>query len=233
MTKVGWLPYKKSYTDPEYIIEPLELLINEPEKLTTFYKDSNSLFTKCPANSTFLKNLFVVKSPFDLEIKYYRNEKRIWVSQKQNFVDHMVDPRFHNNNYTETDYALCSVLVSYMFVADDPVWVEVYPPFLHGEVKNTRLINGTFDIYNWQRPVDFTFEILNDKKPIKIKEGQPLYYVKFVSPKLNDDFELKRLEWTEELDHAHRRCQPQNFLVNMAWRLMKLGNKIRPKKFIK
>ncbi len=37
------------------------------------------------------------------------------------------------------------------------------------EVKNTKFISGTFDIHSWQRPVDFTFEILNDKKPIKIK----------------------------------------------------------------
>ena len=111
-----------------------------------------------------------------------REEKRIWVSQKQGFVNHMVDPRF--GQYTDTDKALCSVLVSYMFVADEPVWLEVYPPFLHGEVKNTRFISGTFDIHSWQRPVDFTFEILNDKKSIKIKENQPLYYVRFVSKKL-------------------------------------------------
>jgi len=232
MTKIGWLPFKKSYSVPDYFVEPLELIIKEPEKLNNFYKDTHSSFTKCPANATFLKNLFVVKSPFDLEIKYFRDEKRVWVSQKQNFVEHMIDPRFINN-YTEKDYALCSLLVSYMFVADEPVWIEVYPPFLHGEVKNTRLINGTFDIYNWQRPVDFSFEILNDKKPIKIKEGQPLYYIKFVSKKLNDDFELKRLKWTKDLIDAHKVCQPQNFFVNMAWKIMKLGNKIRPKKFLK
>jgi len=153
------------------------------------------------------------------------------VSQKQGFVEHMVLPRF--GEYGIKDKALCSLLVSYMFFADEPVWIEVYPPFLHGEVKNTRFINGTFDIYNWHRPVDFTFEILNDKKPIKIKEGQPLFYIKFISNKLNDDFELQRLEWNEELNKAHNRCRPQNYLVNMAWKIMKLGNKLRPKKFIK
>jgi hypothetical protein len=231
MTKIGWVPFKKSYSDKNYLIEPLELLIKEPEKLNNFYQKTKSLFTKCPANAAFLKNLFVVKSPFDLEIKYYREDRKVWVSQKQNFVDHMVHTRF--DHYTKTDYAMLSVLVSYIFVADEPVWIEVYPPFLHGEVKNTRLVSGTFDIHSWQRPIDFSFEILNDKKPIKIKEGQPLYYVKFVSKKLNDTFELKRLKWTKELNEAHLRCQPQNFILNMAWRLMRLGNKLRPKKFIK
>ena len=233
MTDIGWLPFKKSYSNSYHYIESIERIIKEPEKITNFYDKSKSLFTKCPASSNFLKNFFVVKSPFDVEIKYFREEKRIWVSQKQGFVDHMVDPRFNNEQYTDTDKALCSVLVSYMFVADEPVWLEVYPPFLHGEVKNTRFISGTFDIHSWQRPVDFTFEILNDKKSIKIKENQPLYYVRFVSKKPNDNFNLKRLKWTEELFKAHANSQPQNYFVNMAWKIMKLGNKIRPKKFIK
>ena len=231
MTKIGWVPFKKSYSNPHHLLDFLDLVIKEPKKLTGFYKNNTSSFTRCPANAAFLKNLFVVRSPFDLEIKYFRDQKKIWVSQKQLFVEHMVLPRF--NDYGGKDNALCSLLVSYMFFADEPVWVEVYPTFLHGEVKNTRLISGTFDIYNWHRPVDFSFEILNDVKPIKIKEGQPLFYVKFVSNKFNDDFELERLEWNDELNKAHNRCRPQNYLVNMAWKIMKLGNKIRPKKFLK
>ena len=186
MTKIGWVPFKKSYSNPHHLLDFLDLVIKEPKKLTGFYKNNTSSFTRCPAN-----------------------------------------------DYGGKDNALCSLLVSYMFFADEPVWVEVYPPFLHGEVKNTRLISGTFDIYNWHRPVDFSFEILNDVKPIKIKEGQPLFYVKFVSNKFNDDFELERLEWNDELNKAHNRCRPQNYLVNMAWKIMKLGNKIRPKKFLK
>jgi len=231
MTKIGWVPFTRSYSDRYHMLNFLDLIIEEPKKLTGFYKNSKSSFTKCPANAAFLKNIYVVRAPFDLEIKYFRDQRKIWISQKQLFVDHMLLPRF--GEYSEADKALCSLLVSYMFFADEPVWIEVYPPFLHGEVKNTRLINGTFDIYNWHRPVDFSFEILNDTKSIKIKEGQPLYYVKFVSNKLNDDFQLQRLEWNDELQKAHDRCRPQNYLVNMAWKIMKLGNKIRPKKFIK
>ena len=56
----------------------------------------------------------------------------------------MVHSRF--GQYTDTDKALCSVLVSYMFVADEPVWLEVYPPFLHGEVKNTKFISVTNEV---------------------------------------------------------------------------------------
>jgi len=230
MTEIGWTPFKKSY-HRDINMEFIDMTAKEPEKINNFYKGTTSLFTKCPANATFLKNLFLIRAPFDLEIKIKRKEKFIWVNQKQLFVENCIDPRF--NQYGENDKALCSVLFSYIFFADQPVWIEVYPPFLHGEVKNTRFINGTFDIYNWHRPVDFSFEILDDTKPIKIKENQPLYYVKFLSNKLNDDFELKRLEWTEELNIAHKRCMSNNFLVNFAWKLMKLGNKIRPKKFIK
>ena len=125
MTKIGWVPFKKSYSDKYHIIESLERMIKEPEKISGFYKKTNSLFKQCPSNFNFLKNFYVIKSPFDVEIKYFREEKRIWVSQKQGFVDHMVDPRF--GQYTDTDKALCSILVSYMFVADEPCLLYTSP----------------------------------------------------------------------------------------------------------
>jgi len=38
MTKIGWTPFKRSYSNPEHMMDWLDLVIQEPKKLTGFYK---------------------------------------------------------------------------------------------------------------------------------------------------------------------------------------------------
>ena len=35
------------------------------------------------------------------------------------------------------------------------------------------------------------------------------------------------------LNKVMRSCQPQNFIQGLGWKLMQIGNKIRPKKLVK
>ena len=84
MTKIGWVPFKKSYSDKYHLIESLERMIKEPEKILDFYKKTNSMFKQCPSNFNFLKNFYVIKSPFDVEIKYFREVGSARVEGKYN-----------------------------------------------------------------------------------------------------------------------------------------------------
>jgi len=231
MTTIGWTPYKYTPIEKNYELEFIHNVYFSPEKITDVYKNTKSRFKLCPANAQFIKNFWLIRSPFDLELNLNRKNNNCSINQNQRFFNTFVNVRW--NDFTETDLMLVSFNFQYMFIADEPVWIEVYPPFLHKEVENTRFINGTFDIYNWQRPVDFSFEVLDDTQPVKIKRGEPLFYVKFCSKKLNDDFILKQIEWTDELLKLNKRCQPQNWIEGLSWKLMKAGNKHRPKKLIK
>ena len=231
MTIVGWTPYKYTPVEKEYELEFTHNAYFQPEKIAEIYKDTKSRFKLCPANTQFLKNFWMIRSPFDVELNVNRKEKTCHINQNQRFFNTFINMRW--NEFEDTDLALCSFNFQYMFVADEPVWIEVYPAFLHGEPKNTRFINGTFDIYNWQRPVDFSFEMLDDTKPVIVKRGQPLFYVRFISKKLNDDFKLQEIEWTDELLKLYKRCSPQNWVEGLSWKLMKAGNRHRPKKLIK
>ena len=232
MITVGWCPYKRSpiYLD-KYEMEFVHNVYFEPEKLSELYSRSKSFFRECPAHTHFLKSFWVIKSPVDLELKLDRKNKDVRINQNQKFFDSFVNMRW--NEYTDDDLALCSLYFQYMFVADEQVWMEQYPAFLHGGVDNTRFINAGFNIYNWQRPIDFSFEIIDDKKPVIIKRGQPLFYVKFIGEKLNEDFKLKEIEWTDELYQMNKRCQPQNWIKRISWQLMNKGNRKRPKKLVK
>lgn len=228
MIDIGWTYVKNK---PE--LEVVENLFFTPQKLSEIYNGNYSTFRRCPANTSFLKSLWVIRSPADIRIKYNRDTHTYDISGvKQDFVDNFFDGRL-NDFDKEKGNPLISLMYSYLFVADEPVWIETYPAFLHGEVENTRFVNGGFNIYNWQRPVDFSFEVLDDKKPIIIKRGQPLFYVRFISNKLNDDFKLQEIEWTDELLKLYKRCSPQNWVEGLSWKLMKAGNRHRPKKLIK
>lgn len=232
MTKVGWTPYKNlDNLISKYDNEIVELLYFEPEKIDV-YKETQSTFKMCPAVNNHVNKFWVIKSPCDLTLNYDRNKKICNINQNQAFYNAFVHFRF--DEFKDTDYAVCSIMFMYMFVADEPVWMEVYPAFMHeNSVENIRVVPGGFDIYNWQRPIDFTFEILDDTKPVEIKRGQPLFYVKFNSKKINDDFKLQRIQWTEELAKLTKMCLVNSYVKGISWYLHKIGNKLRPKKLVK
>ena len=223
--KIGWTPYKRL---PD--MESMDLIYFEPEKLD-YYKDTTSYFMKCPAVSNFHKKFFVIRSPFDLELNYDRKGGEVKISEDQKFYDRFVSWR--RTEYGEQERPLFSFLFQYMFVADEPVWIETYPAFLHGQPKNTQYIPGSFDIYNWFRPIDFSFQMLDDTKPVKIKRGQPLFYIKFNSKKLNENFMMKRIEWTKDLLKQSRITSVQEWVRGLSWNLMLKGNPFRPKKMVK
>ena len=228
MIDIGWTYVKNK---PE--LEVVENLFFKPQKVSEIYDDNYSMFRRCPANTSFLKSLWVIRSPADIRIKYNRDTHTYDISGvKQDFVDNFFDGRL-NDFDKEKGNPLISLMYSYLFVADEPVWIETYPAFLHGEVENTRFVNGGFNIYNWQRPVDFSFEIRDTKDPVVIKREQPLFYVKFIGNNFDENFNLKRIEWDSDLNKVMRSCQPQNFIQGLGWKLMQIGNKIRPKKLVK
>ena len=228
MIDIGWTYVKDK---PEF--EAIENVFFEPQKLSEIYNGNTSMFRRCPANTSFLKSLWVIKSPVDITIKYSRDRHEYdIIGVTPNFVNTFFDGRLEDFD-REKGNPLISLMYSYLFVADEPVWIETYPAFLHGEVENTRFVNGGFNIYNWQRPVDFSFEMRDSNKPIVIKREQPLFYVKFIGNKFDENFNLKRIQWDSDLNKIMRSCQPQNFIQGLGWKLMQLGNKIRPKKLVK
>ena len=230
MIEIGWTSYKYSPVENPYEMEWIDNVYFEPERLSKFYEDSNNYFKRCPANAQFLKNFFIIRAPFDLTYKLIREENKYTTNQNMRFNRTFIVNRM--DEFTDKDLVSLTFSFQYLFVADEPVIMEVYPPFLHGEIKNTRLINGSINIFKWQRPIDFSFEMLNDKETIEIKRGQPMMYVKFIGENLDEDFKLKKIEWTEELMRVSKRTQILKWVENLSAKILKKGNN-RPKKLVK
>jgi hypothetical protein len=76
------------------------------------------------------------------------------------------------------------MLTSYIFVSDDPVFVNQYPPFLHYSAAGRPgvQINGRFPIDIWPRSLQWAFEWHDLSKDLILKRGEPLFYVHFEGP---------------------------------------------------
>jgi hypothetical protein len=89
-------------------------------------------------------------------------------------------PRMENQ-----DFPCMSFLIPYLFYCDKSIIIEEMPSLMHKNdfLNNTRVIGGKFDISKWYRPIEYAFEIIDDKVPLIIKRGDPLYYIRFITDK--------------------------------------------------
>ena len=155
--------------------EPLiKLLISERNK--------DVLYLKCPSFQEYYKNCYVIKCPFDLTltVEYVNGQKTLRTHEYgQDFFDNFIHTRFSDS----TVHTMLTVNVADTFFSDESVTVELLPPFMHKtEVNNNvNVIVGAFDISKWVRPVEWAVEMIDDTKPLKLKRGDPLYYVRFVT----------------------------------------------------
>jgi len=120
-----------------------------------------------------------------------------------------------------------------LFYADEEVWVDFLPPYNHIDLR-WRLMPGSFNICNWQRPLVPTFEMLNDR--IEFKRGQPLAYVRFRARDPQAMFQLNKQPRTEELDHiVNSSVSLKSYQNNLSWKIVSgvIPNRLRPKKLVK
>ena len=119
---------------------------------------------------------------------------------------------------------------SFVFVADQPVYIEFLPPFNHID-NSWRLIPGMYNIYSWQRPVVTTIEMLEDT--VVLTRGQPMAYIRFRSDDPTDKFVLKKIDRTDKLEHAVNSCLTlKHYMPKLSWKIHNAINKIRPKRWM-
>jgi hypothetical protein len=157
----------------------------EPEPVFKVFSDERnkkSDFLKCPAFQDFYKNCFLIRSPMDLKITIDKQNGRYIKchNYNQEFYDTFIIPRMQNE-----DFPALSIMFPYLFFSDESVNIEQFHPFMHNNdlLNNIRVVSGKFDISKWCRPLDYAFEIIDENKPIIIKRGDPLYYIRFSTEK--------------------------------------------------
>lgn len=213
-----------------------DLLYTLPEPLE-LNKNNSAQYVKCPATAHYCKNTFVIRSGFDVELRFDKETKKI------KYVSGSVEPsyvsqllvQFHPNEWKNFQTPIFQFHADQGFVADQPVWMEVAPPFHNAPSLPGHIIPGTFDIYSWQRMISYGFEWHDTSRNFVLKRGDPLYYIRFRSKDPGESFKLQKIEMDDRLKKDVEKCQGVKFVLkNYSWnKLMPLNRLLRPRRYIK
>ena len=130
-------------------------------------------FNLCPAYAAHNKNLFYVPALFDYNL-WYDKENNVY---QTSYYDQEVFNNFIRGRVLRLKLLSFNMYV-HILTESDNLELSQLPAYLHPNqfTRNSVIIPGTFNIGKWPRPLDVAFYLL-DK--IEIKEGEPLYYIKF------------------------------------------------------
>lgn len=209
MTTVHWDIHDNPALGPTY--ETLKIVYLPPEPVLPYILNSrqhagNNTYLKCPAFIDYYKNVYVIKSPFSMQINFNAKDKYLSVQpQNQEFYDAFLLNRA--DVISEDDPFLFSLLIKYLFTADADCAIEELPVTFHDSPLNSKLklIPGTYNIGKWFRPLEAAYEVMAKAESISIKRGDPLFYVRFI-PKDNKKVTLKHVKFSSEQLKAVQHC---------------------------
>lgn len=195
--KVKWMPYISQQSGLEANISYIA-----PENAFNFYKKTreNSRIMLCPAISSYLRNCFVICSPYEINLEYNEQTK---IVNTDRYGDVFVQNRMYVEAF-ENSPTVLHLFPQYLFIADHkkPVYIEVLPMLF--EFNKYSVIPGTFDVSKWLRPIEFAIEVYDDCK-IELKRETPLFMVRFVTED-NETIILEQGIQTQEIYDAVVTC---------------------------
>ena len=210
--KVQWIPYISQQNGLEANISYIE-----PENAFSFYKktreDSRAML--CPSIAGYLKNCFVIRSPYEITLEYNHANKTLATDR---YGDEFANGRMYVEGF-ENSPTILHLFPQYLFLANSkkPVHIEVLPMLF--EFNKFAVIPGTFDVAKWLRPIEFALEVYTDCK-LEIKRETPLFMVRFVTED-NDTIILEQGIQTQEVYNAFMSCYSTK-LYNPKMNLTKL-----------
>lgn len=227
MPKVFWTPYQEKKDALPTAGDGINLLFSEPTSLlkhitsTRYFDPKFNTYIKCPSFLEYCKNVYVVTAPFDIEFLVDRDRKWLQTNLTTTIYNTFVINR--GDIIGPNDPYILTMPPKYLFYSTDPVKIEVMPCLLNTSrsIDNINIIPGSYDIDKWIRPLDFTFELKDDKQPIAIKQGDALFCIRFITDD-NEKVELERTLLTDDLLLAAMASTGVKLLSNAPHSLKKL-----------
>jgi hypothetical protein len=192
------------YHKPESLLRNLNKIKN---------KDEKNNFLKCPANTQFIKNIYVMHNM--LESEYIIHEDSI-EPVGESYVAFNV-----THNPTLKNQKLIDLSIDTIFFTEEKdLEMSITSPFFSHtpHLQYGSLVPGRFNINKWFRNVNLEFNLWESTKVFKIGHLEPLVYFNFHTTKT---VELKQFV----LSDRARKIMTANFeltsmekLKSLAWR---------------
>jgi len=231
--EVGWL----FHTDKSSVIW------GTPQPIRT---DAHSQAAKsvgvCPAVIEFERRHFVIPCPVDIHMRLQiaangtLNITNVLGEKsplRQGQLNQMliVMPQ---NEWRHPGRPVIQIATPYLFVSDDPVYVNQFPPYLHyGPAPRPGVqLCGRFPIDVWPRHIMWAFEWHDLTKDLILKRGEPWFYVRFEGGDPAAQVRLFEAEKTNELMAYVDSLTDVTNYVNQTFSLMKTAKERRPEKLV-
>ena len=197
--------------------------------------------TQCPAVLDFDSRYFVVPSPIDLHLRLTVKNNEVGITnmllekspiRPETLAEMVVfQPQ---REWRHPNRPVLQMITSYIFVSDDPVYVNQYPPFLHYAANGRPgvQINGRFPIDIWPRAMQWAFEWHDTSKDLIIKRGEPLFYVHFEGPDPTASVRLIEAKRTPELMTHIDSITGVTEYVSQTFSLFKNARERRPERLL-
>lgn len=165
-----------------------ELVSYEPESLLKsckklFAKNKTDVLLQCYSITEEMKNTFVIRAPFDLDISFADSDRGFVITNvdlpQQDFNDMLQSTPDLTRNIFVHEALQLFVGFSFHFFSETSLKMSTLPAHYHETgVSGVPYITGSYDIAKWFRPVNACY-LNSSKKDMKIKRGDALFYVKF------------------------------------------------------
>jgi hypothetical protein len=196
----------------------------------------------CPAVIEFDRRHFVIRSPIDLHIRL-----SIGPDGKLNLTNVLGEKSpvrqgtlgqmlvvMPQQEWRHPQRPVVQIATPYLFVSDDPVYVNQFPPFLHyGAAPRPGIqLCGRFPIDVWPRLLMWAMEWHDLSKDLILKRGEPWFYVRFEGGDPSAQVRLIEAEKTPELESYIASISDVTNYVNRTFSLMKTARERRPAKLL-
>jgi hypothetical protein len=229
---VGWL----LKTDEASIIWDTP----RPVRVDAQSNDPRSV-AQCPSVLDFDRRHFVVNCPIDVHLRLkltatgmditnvLADKSPIRAEALQRWI--VFQPR---HEWRNPQRPVLQMLTSYVFVSDDPVYVNQYPPIFHysGDNRPGVQIGGRFPIDIWPRALMWAFEWHDTTKDLILRRGEPLFTVRFEGPDPSANVRLVEATKTPELESYMTSITGVTEIVGQTYSLFKNARERRPERLL-
>lgn len=214
-----------------------ELLFEKPEAVR--------INVPCPVIGMWTTQTFLLRAPYDFDLHFELTQHGPSLRWGEIAPSAAIEDCFAltpPQTWRAPDKPQLMWRIDHLFLADEEVVMESCAPFYHhgdpaGPEAEGRAWPGVFipsrwDIQAFVRPLPWTLEWQDIDRPLSLRKGDPISYVRFHSRVFDDTFRMKRLQYSERMADAvargKRLARVKRKLPGFAQRL--LG--FRPERWI-
>ena len=153
--------------------------------------DSGYVQNKCPVYNHKQSRTFVATSPIDFSLSIDRSNNKISCSRPELL-------EYDDEHINSPKPVIQLVFPKFLFYTeDDNIWFEFNDHPMTALNNNFIAISGWFNLSNWSRTSSTAITLVDEKRCVIIKKGDPLFRVSFYPPNLDDSIILKKETNTE------------------------------------